>query len=389
VFPPVDLALNKPTTVSSTQSGYPGNLAVDGVTSGDASRWASAWSDPQWIYVDLQGTYNINEVDLYWESAYASSYLVQISADAANWTTVYSTTTGTGGTNYLTGLSGTGRYVRMYGTVRGTSYGYSLYEIEVFGTVPTPTNLTATAANSQVALSWNASPGATGYNVKSTAVNGGTLATVANVTMTGYTNTGLLNGTTYYYEVSAVNSFSESANSTEVSATPTNNTPVLAAIPNQTILAGQTLLVTNSASDPNVPPLPLTFSLPGAPAGAAIDPTSGLITWRPTIAQSPSTQTIAVVVSDNGTPTLSATQSFTATVNQPANPVLNLVSISNGQFGFGINGDTGPDYTILASTDLISWNPVFTTNSPALPCFWYDTNTLSYPNRYYRAVLGP
>ncbi len=58
-FPPVNLALNEPVTVSSTQSGYPGSNAVDG---NPATRWASAWSDPQWIYVDLQGTYNITEV---------------------------------------------------------------------------------------------------------------------------------------------------------------------------------------------------------------------------------------------------------------------------------------------------------------------------------------
>ena len=65
-------------------------------------------------------------------------------------------------------------------------------------------------------------------------------STVANVTTTSYTNSGLLNGTTYYYEVSALNSFSESANSTAVSAAPTNHPPVLAAIPSQTILAGRT-----------------------------------------------------------------------------------------------------------------------------------------------------
>ncbi len=50
-----------------------------------------------------------------------------------NWTTIYSTTTGTGGTQTLS-VSGTGRYLRMYGTVRGTGYGYSLWEFQVFGT---------------------------------------------------------------------------------------------------------------------------------------------------------------------------------------------------------------------------------------------------------------
>ena len=170
---------------------------------------------------------------------------------------------------------------------------------------------------------------------------------------------------------------------------PTNQPPVLAAISNQTIMAGRTLLVTNSASDPNIPPLPLTFSLLTAPTNAAINSSSGLFTWRPTIAQSPSTQSVAVVASDNGVPILSATQGFTVTVTQPAIPALNTVSITNGQFGFLINGSTGPDYTILVSTNLASWNPIFTGNSLPVPYFWVDTNSFSYPIRFYRAVLGP
>ena len=164
---------------------------------------------------------------------------------------------------------------------------------------------------------------------------------------------------------------------------------MLAAIPNQSIMAGRTLLVTNLASDPNIPPLPLTFSLLTAPTNAAINSSSGLFTWRPTIAQSPSTQAVSVVVADNGSPILSATQSFTTTVIQPAVPVLNAISITNSQFGFLINGSSGPDYTIQASTNLTSWNPVFTSNSPALPYFWVDTNSVSYPFLFYRVLLGP
>lgn len=83
-----------------------------------------------------------------------------------------------------------------------------------------PTGLTATAGNAQVALSWTASTGATSYNVKRSTVNGSGYATINSPTGTSYTNTGLTNGTTYYYVVSAVNSVGESANSSQVSATP-------------------------------------------------------------------------------------------------------------------------------------------------------------------------
>lgn len=89
-------------------------------------------------------------------------------------------------------------------------------------TVPAaPTGLSATAGDAQVALSWTASSGATSYNVKRSTTGGGPYTTVASgVTATNYTNTGLTNGTTYYYVVSAVNSAGESANSSQVSATP-------------------------------------------------------------------------------------------------------------------------------------------------------------------------
>jgi fibronectin type 3 domain-containing protein len=257
MFPPANLALNKPVTVSSVEgAGYPGTSAVDGNT---GTRWSSAFSDPQWIYVDLQATYNITRVKLNWEAAYGKSYQIQVSTDALSWTTIYSTTTGAGGVEDLTGLSRTGRYVRMYGTARATGYGYSLWEFEVYGTVPVPTGLTATAGNTQVSLSWNG------------VVSSGTYTTVANMAATSYTNTGLVNGTTYYYVVSALNAFSESTNSTEASAIPTNHPPVLAAISNQTVLAGRTLVVTNSANDADVPSQPLTYSLLGAPSGAHID----------------------------------------------------------------------------------------------------------------------
>ena len=67
---------------------------------------------------------------LTWEAAYARAFQLQTSADGATWTTIYSTTTGTGGTQSLT-VSGSGRYLRMYGTARGTAYGYSLWELAV------------------------------------------------------------------------------------------------------------------------------------------------------------------------------------------------------------------------------------------------------------------
>jgi len=142
-----NVALNQPATASSVQTGtnFTANYAVDG---NSGTRWSSAASDPQWLQVDLGSQQNICGVDLQWETAYATAYQVQVSNDATNWTNIYSTTTGQGGTVVLT-VAGTGRYVRMYGTTRATQYGYSLWEFEVFagsGSTATPTPTPTTAA---------------------------------------------------------------------------------------------------------------------------------------------------------------------------------------------------------------------------------------------------
>ncbi|MFI6846551.1 discoidin domain-containing protein [Kitasatospora sp. NBC_00085] len=126
-----DLARNKPTTASSTETtAFPAVNATDGSY---GTRWSSAHSDPQWLQVDLGAVHTIGEVKLTWENAYAKAYQIQTSNDGSTWTTVYATTTGTGGVNDLTGLTGSGRYIRMLGTQRATTWGYSLWEFEVYG----------------------------------------------------------------------------------------------------------------------------------------------------------------------------------------------------------------------------------------------------------------
>lgn len=102
-------------------------------TDGDpATRWSSQFSDPQWIFVDLGAPTRIERVTLRWEAAYGQAYQVQTSQDAITWTDIYSMTAGDGEVDDLI-VSGTGRYVRVYGTARGREWGYSLWELEVYG----------------------------------------------------------------------------------------------------------------------------------------------------------------------------------------------------------------------------------------------------------------
>jgi beta-glucosidase len=130
-----DLALDQPTTASSTQDAtdYPAADATDG---DPGSRWSSLSSDPQWLDVDLGSPQQICSVSILWEAAYASAFQVQVSNDNATWTNIYSTTAGTGGTTTFT-TSVTDRYIRMYATARGTQFGDSIFEFDVYGLTTT------------------------------------------------------------------------------------------------------------------------------------------------------------------------------------------------------------------------------------------------------------
>ncbi|WP_260605208.1 discoidin domain-containing protein [Streptomyces sp. WAC01280] len=135
--PPTPVSAGKPATASSVESaGFGAGLAVDG----DAgTRWASQEDvDPQWIRIDLGARHTLSRVKLDWEAAYGTAYRIQTSDDGTEWTDIHATSAGDGGVDDLT-VSGTGRYVRMYGTARGTPYGYSLHEFAVYGS-PAPDN---------------------------------------------------------------------------------------------------------------------------------------------------------------------------------------------------------------------------------------------------------
>jgi len=129
-----NLAKNKVTLASSEENP---NLVPSNAVDGDSNtRWSSCFSDPQWIQIDLGQKQNINRVRLNWETAYGKAYEIQTSDDAVNWTTVYSTTTGDGEIDDISLATTSCQYLRMYGTERGTEWGYSLWEFEVYYAPP-------------------------------------------------------------------------------------------------------------------------------------------------------------------------------------------------------------------------------------------------------------
>ena len=360
------LSQGKTATASSTESAaYPASDAVDGNT---GTRWSSAFSDPQWLEVDLGSSASITQVVLQWEAAYATAFQIQTSSDGTNWTTIYSTTTGTGGTQTLN-VTGTGRYVRMYGTARATAYGYSLWEFQVYGSLAGGTcsttdaalnqpatassleNATFPASNAvdgntgtrwssafsdpqwlevdlgssqticQVTLNWEAAY-ATAFQIQ-TSPDGSTWTSIYSTTTgTGGVQTLSVSGTGRYvrmYGTTRATQYGYSLWEFGVYTTTsggggTGNTVTVTNPGSQTATVGtavsKQITATDSASGQT-----LTYSATGLPAGLSIS-SSGLITGTPTTAGT-STTTVNAKDGTGATGSASFTWTVTATASCP------------------------------------------------------------------------
>jgi fibronectin type 3 domain-containing protein len=169
------------------------------------------------------------QVSLRWNaSTGATSYNVKRSTtNGGPYTTIATGVTATNFTNTQLVNGTTFFYVVSAVNAAGESGNSNQASATPLGTPPpAPTGLTASPGNAQVSLNWNASTGASSYNVKRSTTSGGPYTTIATgVTSTSFTNTGLTNGTTFFFVVSAVNSAGESGNSNQASATPQLSVP--------------------------------------------------------------------------------------------------------------------------------------------------------------------
>ena len=268
----------------------------------------------------LTATAGNGQVSLSWKaSSGATSYDLLRGTSSGGETLVDSGLTGTSFAD--TGLSnGTTYYYEVAAVGNSGIVSYNSTEAsatpQASSVPPAPTGLSAAAGNAQVALTWTASSGATSYDIYRGTTSGGETLVDSGITGTSFTDTGLTNGTTYYYEVTAVNS-SESSKSSEVSATPINQPPAITtpASASPATVTGKTTNLSVQASDPDGDALTYTWAVTSGPSGVSFNAngTGSANNATATFTQAGS-YTFQVTVRD--TAGLTATSSVTVSVNQ-------------------------------------------------------------------------
>jgi len=341
----VDIALNKKIVVSSTETGT-GNVASNAVDGNNSTRWSSAYADNQWAVIDLGATYSINDMVLNWESAYASAYAIQVSTDSINWTTIYTTTNGTGGIDVHTNLNTIGRYVRLALTTRATQWGFSLYEISVYGTLLTcsstitPAGATSFCQGGNVVLNANTGTGLSyqWYN-GSSAISGQTSAS---------------------YTASATGSYTvKVTNASGCSATSTAQTVTVNALPTAAITAtgatsfcqgGSVVLNANTGTGLSYQWYNGTSAISGQTSASYTASASGSYSVKVTNTSACSATSTAQTVTVNALPTATITATGTTSFCQGGSVVLNANTGTGLAYQWyngtsAISGQTSASYT--------------------------------------------
>jgi hypothetical protein len=270
------------------------------------------------------------------------------------------------------------------GKTAGTWAAYDDFSLTVVSIPPAPGGLNASAGNGQVVLNWNSVANASGYYVKRSLVSGSSYTVVfTNLTDTTFTNTGLASGTTYYYVVSSFIQAGAGANSTEVSAKPTNAPPVISwVVPanNSTFIQPKTITLTASATDADGTVTNVAFFNGTTLLGnvtASVGSQFSLI-WSNAAVGS---YTLSARATDNsGAPNKSP-----ATITITVQPLTLKVSgtQTNGQFVLTFQGENGQKYVLETSTNLTDWTPVWT-NAPTDGVLTFTNDNATDRSRFYR-----
>ncbi|NDI16597.1 MAG: hypothetical protein EBY83_01305 [Verrucomicrobia bacterium] len=174
---------------------------------------------------------------------------------------------------------------------------------------------------------------------------------------------------------------------------PVNDPPIFPSVADRTINPGVSLAIPATATD--VEGASLGYSLVSGPVGCAVNPSTGTVTWRPTIAQSGGTYPIVIKATESGVGGLSSDLSFQTTVNPATAPqvatswIAGAGGSSSPQLQLSMSGQVGPDYAVWASEDLVNWVNLTTTTPTVFPYVWADPNAANFSKRFYQVKLGP
>ena len=212
--PSANLVLNRAGWIATASGGAPPSYGIDGNLN---TRWSTEalQANGQWYQVDMRALQSFRKIVLDTTPSandYPRGYVVNVSNDGINWGSQVAAGSGNASVTTIE-LNGTktARYIRITQTGSAPGNYWSIHELYVYGaTPPPPGSLTTTAGDGQASLNWSASAGATGYVVKRSLTDGGPYqVVVGNFASTNYLNTGLTNGTLYYFVVSGTNTFGE------------------------------------------------------------------------------------------------------------------------------------------------------------------------------------
>jgi hypothetical protein len=259
-----------------------------------------------------------------------------------------------------TGLEGTWSLYVFYADYfdNGSIGGWSL-TFYLLATPPAVTTLAATAVtptNATLNASVNPNGGATAVFFKwgPTTAYGHFSATntlaasVDSAQAVAAGITGLIPGTTNHFQAVAMNSAGTNYGVDMTLATPALP-PVASPVANQFVNVGAVLVITNTATDPNVPARPLSFSLDASDPAGAIITRAGVFEWAPSCEQGSTTNVVTIWAVDNGTPQLSNSVSFTVTVSD-------CVRVSVGSSAVLIGGNTCVPISLLSTVSLTNLN---------------------------------
>jgi len=237
--------------------------------------------------------------------------------------------------------------------------------------------LTATSSSSSLVSSSGMSFGGSGVNRTLTVTPlSNAYGSNAMVTVTATTSSGGV-GVEWFY----------------LTVNPVNDAPIFSSVADRTINPGVSLAIPATATD--VEGASLGYSLVSGPVGCAVNPSTGSVTWRPTIAQSGAAYPMVIRATESGVGGLSSDLSFQTTVNPATAPQVTSSWIpgaggsSSPQLQLSMSGQVGPDYAVWASEDLVSWVNLTTTTPAVFPYVWADPNAANFPKRFYQVKLGP